>query len=116
MLDDEAKKIEIRDNDNMPWWDMGVLLFNRADGRFYEIMFGDGSDDEPIEGCDDYLYITVYAVVNGGDFEEEDGGNMWFNREKSGYSGYINDEKMIRDALEFVGCKEPDASIYLKRV
>ena len=105
---------ERRDTDDTPFWDMGIILFSPANGRFYEISFGDGSDDEPVDDCDDYLYCRVLAIVNGGDFEEEDGGNMWFHR--SDYSGFINDERMVRDALEFLGCPNPDTCVYLRRI
>ena len=114
MLAEEVKKIPLRENDNTPFWDMGVLFFCRTDGRFYEISFGDGTDDEPVDDCDDYMYGSVLAVVNGGEFEEEDGGNMWFHRKD--YSGFINDEKFIRDSLEFLGCKDPDGCVYLRRI
>ena len=105
---------ERRESDNTPFWDMGIILFSPSDGFFYEISFGDGSDDEPVDDCDDYLYLQSYTIVNGGEFEEQDGGNMWFHRKD--YSGFINDPKMVRDALEFLGCKEPDKCIYLRRI
>jgi len=112
MLKEEVKKIEIRENDNVPFWDMGVLMFCKADGLFYEISFGDGTDNEPVGDCDDYAYLQTFGF-NGCEFEERDGGNFWFHRKD--YTGYINDEKFIRDCLEFMDCPDVENCIYLKR-
>jgi hypothetical protein len=46
--------------------------------------------------------------------EDIDGGQL--DIAKKDYSGFINDEKLIRDCLKFVGCKKIDSCILIKKI
>lgn len=116
MLKDELAKIDV--SDDTPFWDSGVILFCPDKHIFYKIEFaagGNGRADDLCDGCDDYMNISMDGYNDEGDFFEDfDGGQFDFARKD--YSGFINDEKLIRDCLEFVGCKRIDSCILIKKI
>ena len=82
-----------------------IVLFCPTNKLFYKIAFGGGDCDELSDDCDDYMSIQIDRYNDDGDFEEDyDGGQLDFAQ--ADYSGYINDEKLIRDCLEFVDCPD----------
>jgi len=93
----------------------GIILYSPFSNLFYKIAFGDGcNSDDLTEGCDDYMYLTIDKYNEDGDFEEDvDGGQLDFNRKN--YTGYINDEKLIRDCLEFMDCGDIDSLIFIRK-
>lgn len=81
-----------------------INLFDPVDHRYYGFSFGGGALwDEVSEGCDDYVYCSIGNELGG----DDDGGQLDFCRENSGYNGDI--WKAIPDALKFLDL--PDAVI-----
>ena len=61
------------------------------------------------------MNITMDTYNDGGHFLEDIGGGQ-FDFARKDYSGFINDEKLIRDCLKFVDCKKIDSCILIKRI
>ena len=102
MLKDILEKIDC--TNDYQFDGSSIILFSPTNKLFYKIAFGGGDNaDDLEEGCDDYMYLQIDRYNDDGDFEEDyDGGQFEFAQKD--YSGYINDEKLIRDCLEFLGC------------
>lgn len=82
-------------------WEGGVVLLDPVTKVFYLIGFGNGTNaDDLCEGCDDYLYLEYGHLIRN-EIQDEDGGQLDFNRERSHYDGDIRNA--IDDALEFLG-------------
>jgi hypothetical protein len=118
MLKDELAKIDI--TDDTPFLNSGVILYCPDNNIFYRIScfkrFGFGSIiDNLCDGCDDYVDISMDTYTDEGFFHTDiDGGQFDFARKD--YSGFINDEKLIRDCLKFVDCKKIDSCILIKKI
>ena len=113
MLKDELAKVDVSD---MNFWDGGIILYCPDNSIFYRISFGLGGNiDSLCDGCDDYMNISMDTYNDVGFFIESiDGGQFDFARKD--YSGFINDEKLIRDCLKFVDCKKIDSCILIKKL
>ena len=108
MLKEELKKVNIEQYKH-PFDGQGIILLDTKTKYFIKIAFGGGDCDELEEGCDEYMYIQMDRYNEDGEFEEDvDGGQLDFASADSVYSGYINDEILIRDCLEFVEVNEDD--------
>lgn len=114
MLKDELAKIDV--SNDSPFVYSGVILYSHYYNMFYKISFGTGDNlNNLCDGCDDYMNITMDTYTDDGCFLEDiDGGQFDFARKD--YSGFINDEKLIRDCLKFVGCKKIDNCILIKKI
>lgn len=112
MLGEILKEIDCMDDEKFTG--DGIILFSPNTKRFYRIGFGSGSCDDLEEGCDDYMYLQIDEYDEDGYYQTDiDGGQMDINTED--YSGFINDEKLIRDCLEFLDCDDIDDLIYIQR-
>jgi hypothetical protein len=114
MLKDELAKIDI--SNDSPFLCSGVILYCPNNSIFYKITFGTGDNLANVcDGCDDYMNISMDTYNDEGYFLEDiDGGQL--DIAKKDYSGFINDEKLIRDCLKFVGCKKIDGCILIKKI
>lgn len=113
MLKDELAKIDI--TDDTPFWNVGVILYCPDDNIFYRISFGLGDNISFCDGCDYYVDISMDAYNAEGFFLTDiDGGQFDFARKN--YSGFINDEKLIRDCLKTFGCKKIDSCIVIRKI
>jgi hypothetical protein len=114
MLKDELAKIDV--SNDSPFLHSGVILYCPNNSIFYKITFGTGDNlDNVCDGCDDYMNITMDTYNDEGYFLEDiDGGQL--DIAKKDYSGFINDEKLIRDCLKFVGCKKIDSCVLIKKI
>lgn len=114
MLKDELAKIDV--SNDSPFLYSGVILYSPYHNMFYKISFGTGDNlDNLCDGCDDYMNITMDTYNDEGNFLEDVGGNQ-FDIARKDYSGFINDEKLIRDCLKFVDCKKIDGCILIKKI
>jgi hypothetical protein len=114
MLKDELAKIDV--SNDSPFLYSGVILYSPNDSIFYKITFGTGDNlDNLCDGCDDYMNIIMDTYNDEGCFLEDVGGYQ-FDFAKKDYSGFINDEKLIRDCLKFIGCKKIDSCILIKKI
>lgn len=107
MLKDILAKVDVSKDEK---WDcVGLILFNPRTSTFYHITFGDGTSSDTLDtGNDTYMYLDTFIYNEYGDYLDGDGGQMEFNREESGYTGYINDQTLIEDCLDFMDCPERD--------
>jgi len=112
MLKDVLEKI---DTNEIKFENDGIILFCPSNKIFYKIAFGDGTNADALEeGCDDYMYLVQDKYDENGWFQEDiDGGQLDFNRKD--YTGYINDEKLIRDCLSFMDCPDIDNCIFIAK-
>ena len=114
MLKDELAKIDI--TDDKPFLNSGIILYSPNHGMFFKITFGSCDNIcDVCDGCDDYMNITMDTYNDGGSFLEDVGGGQ-FDIAKKDYTGFINDEKLIRDCLKFVDCKKIDSCILIKKI
>jgi hypothetical protein len=114
MLKDELAKIDV--SNDRPFLNSGVILYCPDNNIFYRITFGFGGNmDSLCDGCDDYMDISMDTYNDEGFFHTDiDGGQFDFARKD--YSGFINDEKLIRDCLKFVDCKKIDSCVLVKKM
>ena len=113
MLKDELKKIDISKYKYL-FENQGIILFCPSNKVFYKIAFGSGDCSEFEEGCDDYMYIQMDIYAEDGEFYTDwDGGQMDFAQKD--HSGYINDEKLIRDCLELMDCPDIENVIFIRQ-
>lgn len=100
MLKDELMKIDC--GMDVPFENGGIILYSPDSQVFFKIAFGDGTNSDSLEDdCDDYVYVQKDRYNDDGDFDEDiDGGQMDICRKD--YTGYINDEKLIRDCFKFM--------------
>lgn len=114
MLKNELAKLDV--SNDSPFLHSGVILYSPNHNIFYKISFGTGDHlDNLCDGCDDYMNITMDTYNDDGYFLEDIGGNQ-FDFAKKDYTGFINDEKLIRDCLKFVDCKKIDSCILIKKI
>lgn len=106
MLNDELKKVNCEGD--APFETSGIILFSPVDKVFCKIAFGDGTNADSLEDdCDDYMWLSKDCFNSDGEIEVDvDGGQMDFSRK--GYSGFINDGKLIRDCLKFMNYEDED--------
>ena len=103
MLKDILEKIDC--TNDYQFDGSSIILFSPTNKLFYKIAFGCGDNADLDEGCDDYMYLQIDKYDDDGSFiEDYDGGQFEFAQKD--YSGYINDEKLIRDCLEFMDCRD----------
>lgn len=113
MLKDELAKIDI--TYDTPFLDSGVILYCPNNNIFYRISFGFDGNISLCDGCDYYMDISMDTYDDGGFFLTDiDGGQFDFARKD--YSGFINDEKLIRDCLKTFGCKKIDSCILIRKI
>lgn len=106
MLKDELMKIDCAND--IPFETSGIILFSPTDKVFCKIAFGDGSNADSLEDdCDDYMWFEKDSYNEDGELDVEvDGGQMDFCRKD--YSGFINEENLIRDCLLFMNYEDED--------
>lgn len=71
---------------------------------FVSAKFGDGmnlTSDELEVGLDDYIYMQVLKYVTTDEFQEIDGGILYFSSKEQNY--YDDLEMFCMDSLDFVG-------------
>ena len=99
---------------DIPFENSEIVFFSPCNSTYYKIAFGDGSDEDAIDDCDDYLYIECDILKEDGTImEDADGGNMWFHRKD--YTGHINDYNLILNALDFIGCPSVEELVFVKK-
>lgn len=82
----------------------GVLMFVPGAGLFVSAKFGDGTNLASYDleaGFDDYIYIQVLKYVPTDEFQEIDGGSLYFSSKEQNYYGDL--EMFCTDSLDFVG-------------
>ena len=96
----------------------GLIVFNSDSEEFYRIKFGNGTNlgsrcDDDYD-YDDYMYLEVDEYDDSGDFQEDiDGGQMDINQAE--WTGYLNEWKLVKACIEFLGCLDPSKCILIKK-
>ena len=97
---------------------VAILFFQKDESNsiFIKAVFGDGqnlSEEDIVEGFDDYIYVEAYSVDNHGEKDDFGGGDHLFLKEKSDF--YENLISFITASLEisdiFINSEDKDDAI-----